>query len=533
MILRPGSAAWLLRHDLRLDWRRRTERRGIGRLVAIVVTAVPVFLSVVLGHSLGLLVARSKTAITPMTSAVAALGLVGMSSLMLSVAIAMTVEALYERGDLDLLFGSPLPPTRIVFGRALAIAFTGFSPFGFFLAGPIVGIAWVAGPGWLLSLIVLFCLAMGATGCSLVLALGLLRLLGARRTRWIAQGAAAAIGALIFLLGQSFNIVAPGDAMSLWTRALHWLSAPGAAPASFLSWPLRALMGEPLPFLTISGLGVLAFAAGVGWSGPRFAAGLASAAGVGAGGARRTAASHFRPGVFSALYRKEVRLLVRDPTLIPQVLLRLVYLVPIAALTARYAGGPEAGMLAGALLAMVLMANQLTGSLACMTISGEEAPVLLASSPADPRVFAVGKLLASATPAAVVLAPAILVLLWRAPRAGAIALASCLATLVSAALVNLVWQRPAPRAELRRRRNVSWFVTLIELAQGLLIASAAAMAVSGWVAAWVPAVLAAFTLALLVRSAARSAGLVEPNVADRTVGHRARRERPARRRALL
>src|SRR5262249_11756205 len=162
----------------------------------------------------------------------------------------MTVEALYERGDLDLLFASPLPPTRIVFGRALAIAFTAFSPFGFFLAGLIVGIAWVAGPGWLLSLIVLFCLAMGATGSSLVLALGLLRWRGAPRTRWIAQGAAAAIGALLFLLGQSFNIVTPGHAMSLWTRALRWLSAPGAAPASLLSWPLRALMGEPLPFLT-------------------------------------------------------------------------------------------------------------------------------------------------------------------------------------------------------------------------------------------------------------------------------------------
>jgi ABC-2 type transport system permease protein len=74
--------------------------------------------------------------------------------------------------------------------------------------------------------------------------------------------------------------------------------------------------------------------------------------------------------------------------------------------------------------------------------------------------------------------------------------------------MNVWWQRPGKRSEFRRRRRASWFVTIVELLVGFLIAAAAGLVAIGlpWgLAGVVPAVLAGLILLLLRRSDAQIA----------------------------
>ena len=496
MIAAPGTTAWLLEHELRLDWRRRTERRGVGRYVAILVTLiVPLFLGVFVGGPAGFALRRVADPVNPVSMSIAALALFAAWTLMFSQALAAVVEALYERSDLDLLFASPIPPERVITVRALAIAFGAFSVFGYFFSGPIVVIALLAGLNWLLGIPVLFALALAATGVALMTSLGLLRVLGPKRTRLAAHVLSAVAGGFLFLASQASNILGAGETHSLYQRIGDWAAAPGFHEPPLLSWGLRALMGEPAPFLVLVAAGVAVFAAAIAVVGPRFASGVARAAGADVRRGRLTRGGAFAAGAFAATYRKELRLLLRDPMLVPQVVLRVVYLVPLAFVTVRFGASADFTALSGALLAMVLMANQVTGSLAWLTVSAEDARDLVFAAPAPPVAVDAAKLAAAATPAAVVLAPAVAYLLVTRPTAGVIGLVACASALASAGLVNLRWQKPTRRTALRTRRNSPWFVTLIELAIGLLIAFAAGLLVQEQVVGWGLAAIAAVCVA--------------------------------------
>ena len=68
--------------------------------------------------------------------------------------------------------------------------------------------------------------------------------------------------------------------------------------------------------------------------------------------------------------------------MLSQVLLRVLYIPPLVFLLLRNAGGAADPSLAGAAAGLVFMAGQVSASLSWITISAEEAPELLAMSPA-------------------------------------------------------------------------------------------------------------------------------------------------------
>src|SRR5262249_33202357 len=81
----------------------------------------------------------------------------------------------------------------------------------------------------------------------------------------------------------------------------------------------------------------------------------------------------------TALRRKEWVLLLRDPWLISQTLMQLLYLLPPAFLLWRsFYGGRSSALLVPIL---IIAAGQLAGSLAWLAVSGEDAPDLIASAP--------------------------------------------------------------------------------------------------------------------------------------------------------
>ena len=95
----------------------------------------------------------------------------------------------------------------------------------------------------------------------------------------------------------------------------------------------------------------------------------------------RAARTAFRSASPAAmLRRKEWTLLRRDPWLMSQTLMQLLYLLPPAFLLWRGFGGEGASQIL-LVPVLVMAAGQLAGGLAWLAISGEDAPELVATAP--------------------------------------------------------------------------------------------------------------------------------------------------------
>jgi len=512
VIAPAGSTLWLLRHELRMTWRGLMSRagRGSGRARRIWLTiALPLILMLAAGLPLAFAlrhVRQIPAGPVGVLIAAAAVAVVAMIfTLMLSQTLSAAVDALYERADLDLLFSSPLKPRRVLTVRFLAVSFTVFAFFGMILTPILLPVAAMGHPTWLAAILVLFCIALAASGVGLFLAAGLFRLIGPRRTRTVGQVLAAVIGAAFFLFGQARNILGGAKSATVYAAMARMVRNPHLAGLPGLTWPLRAMLGEPLPLLAALGLGGGIFLLANQILGARFAVDAAAAAGAGAGGGRRRAKAagrvRFSANAFQATTVKELRLIARDPALVAQVLLRVLYMLPLGFLILRQAGQGQSLALPGSAAALSLVAGQVAGSLAWITISAEDAPDLLSCAPTPTRTLRRAKLAAALLPVALMLAPVIVPLTLFSPQVGLAAAAGCAASLAMAGMMNVWWQRPGKRADFRRRRSSSWLVAVAELLLGFLIAAATGLAAAGLLGwALIPAVLALVGTLMLSRS---------------------------------
>jgi ABC-2 type transport system permease protein len=509
LIGRPGSFVWLLSHDLRLDWRRRIEARGRRRWLALGLTfGTPVFLAVAVGVPFGLALRQMAAPAGPRASVLADAALASSFLMMLSQALSAVVDALYERSDLEFLFSAPVRPARVIAVRALGISVSAFSVLGFFLVGPLVGIAAMGLPNWLAVLVVLYGSALAATGAALLAGVGLIQTFGPRRTRQIGHACAVFIGTIFFLAMQAAAFAAPAE-KTRWSVMSAMAAAPALAHAPGLDWGLRALRGAPVPLTAILGLQLGLFLIGVAAAGPKFARLYATAGGAELSAPRsKTRGRPFRNGRFAANLAKELRLIRRDPWLIPQVVFRVIYLAPLGFFAVRYGAAADITALPGAIMALTLMTHQLSGSLAWLAISAEEAPELLASAPAPAQAQIRAKLAAVALTVGVVVSPIILALAFFAPFVALVATLACAGAVLSAGLVNVWWQRPGKRTAFRDRAPAPWFVTLAELALALLVSLAAGLLAARQVVGLVPA-LAVLVILLALRAAARRTSSLE------------------------
>jgi ABC-2 type transport system permease protein len=514
-----GSTLSLLAHELRLVWRGRGKRpRNRARLIFLLVGVG------VLGFGLGMPFALLLNTLPDRPSPEFALGidaaLAALLILMLSQTISASALNFYERGDLDLLLSSPIPPQRVLTVRCLGMALTACLAFMLF-ATPVVGPAIVLGHWkWLCVYPVLFALGLFATAVGLMIATGLFKLIGPKRTRALAQVMAAVIGATIFLVVQTRNFLPRAEFERLWRQAIAFANSGPFGPDQPLTWPARAVMGEPVPALVMLAIGFVLFLLVVRSLGRRFAADAAAAAGVGSGRARaaKGGVSGFNGGPFRAMLRKELRLLRRDPALLSQVLLRVVYFVPLGfiLLSGGRAGtamgsfghyftpGPDYWIARGGAL-LVFVTTQLAGTLAWITISAEDAPELLATAPERAGLLRRAKLTAALTPVLVILAIPLGYLIYLRPLAGAITAAGCVAAAVSACLIAVWYEKPAKRSDLRRRRSGSLLGALAETFVGFCWSTATWLAAEQGLLPDLHLVLAAIPagMALLVLIAIR------------------------------
>lgn len=502
MTLRPASRLWLLRHELRLSWRHA----GAPRSGLLLVLGAVLWLAF---HLAAYALLRFAAPATLAASTALLLGATGwfVFVVMLSHAITLSVDVLFDRGDLDLLLASPLPPGNVFLVRGLGVAVACAALYAALLL-PFAHVGPFAGRAELLAIYpALAALALLATACAMALTLALVRVLGARRARTAAQLLGALVGAAFFLVLQAGNLF--GD-----ERVARWLAALGGAgadgnplgPAGLIRLPFDAMLGRPLPLAMLAAAGVGSFALVIGLAGRRFLAGTQESTSDAAQAENEPrAARPFRSGLWRVVLLKEWKLIVRDPQVIAQTLLQTLYLVPLLFVWSRH------GALNEVLVpAAVLAATTLASGIAWITIAAEDAPELLATAPVDPARLRRIKLVAALLPVWATVAP-LLVYLVVTDGPVALVFAACIAgATISAGLIHMNVSKPGDRRQMRRRGRGSWLGGGLELATAL-----------GWSAlAW--CLLAAPRLAPVAAAVALAAPLLAAQI-----GRARRRESPA------
>ncbi len=484
--LAPGGFAWLVRHEVRLAL--RPARKGgatrfawLGeRLPLLLLTIVPALVGIALAFGARHLPDAPSPKLIGGISALFA----GATLLMAMRAASYVLATFHDRADLDLLLAAPVPRARVLAAKATGVYAAVALPFVVLFAPFLLSAAVMGHPRWLGFLVMIGVAAVLATSLAFVTARTLFRLIGPRRARIAIQVGGAVLGGVAFLASQMANF-APGGAAAL-ARALRHVPPP-------LDWPARAAFGDPALLALFVALATVA-----AWGAARFAAGgLGEGAATGRSGAStpvRHRALAFRGGATRVLVAKELRLLARDPELLAQILLRLVYLIPVAALVFRGdgSGAFPAGRLAAA---ATIFAGMLSASLAWLTVCAEDAPDLLDAAPLRAGVAARAKLIAACAPPLVIVAAPLTLLAWVAPAAGAAGLAMSVVAALTGALLQGWFGKPAPRRAFRQRQRSSLVLGVGEIVLAAAWSGVAALLARGSVWAIAPALLGATLMA--------------------------------------
>ena len=498
MRLKPGSTPWLLRHEARLKYRSMS---GTSRAWTLALLGLLGLGLAALGYPAAMVL--SHTGWTPTREALlwTSGAMLVLFTLMLSQTLFSSAMAFFTRRDLDLLLSSPIPASRVLSARCLALAANAALLPVLLITPTALSVAALGHPGWLSAPILVGGLALLAAAAGLWLAMGLFATLGPQRTRTVSQVLSAFTGAAFFLATQVRHWLPEEQANAMQSRLDAWAASPAFAPGSPLIWPARAFLGGLGPAVIIAIVSALIFGATTSVLGRRFAANAAAGAGREAGARKATGGvGDFSRGPFRATVRKELRLLGRDPALMSQVLLRLLYLVPLLLLLLRDADESRGGPLAPLAAAITFMTGMLAGSLAWVTASTEEAPDLLASSPSRPGLLRRAKLTAALAPVALLAALPIALLTARSPEAGLAVAICCTGAGLSGGLISTWLGKPAKRADFNKRQGGTWLSNLIQTAVDGIWAGAAYLGVTlglGWML--IPAAVAVVVTALFRR----------------------------------
>lgn len=499
MMPRPGTLPWFARHEARLAWRDLMRMLTAGRRVSEPVIGLVIAAGVAGIHLLAYAILR------PLADAgigrdVATLAVVTGSgflswSMMLSQAMESITRAFYARGDVELILSSPACVRRLFTVRIGTVALSTVALATLLVAPFINVLAYCDTPRWLAAYGVLAAMGALSTAFAVAVVAGLFRLLGPRRTRLIAQVVAAIVGAAFIIGVQAVAIMTTGSLSRLTLFRSEGFLAKAPPLESVLWLPARAAMGDLgalalvlLPATVLLAAAIRAYAGGFGDY-------VIAASSVAYGPKRaRRRVNGFRPtSTKRALRRKEWVLLYRDPWLMSQTLMQILYLLPPALLLWRNFGDDISG-LAIMVPILVMAAGQLAGGLAWLAVSGEDAPELVASAPVTGRAIIAAKIEAVFGAVAVVTAPLLLGLGIASPRLAFVTLLGIAVAAASATAIQFWFRTQAKRSHFGRRQTSSRIATLSEALSSILWAATAGLAgVNSWFA-FVAGIFALFAL---------------------------------------
>jgi ABC-2 type transport system permease protein len=497
--VKSAPLGWFTRHEIRLAWRewlammtggRRGRRRAviIGFLVFGALLHVPAY--VVIGRYATLQAPLDKSALIVITATI----FLGWA-LMLSQAIESVTRVFYARADLDLIMSSPVTLTHVFSIRLVAIALS-VTAMAMLLATPFVDVLiFGGGPRWLAVYGVVIAIGLSAAAIAIAVTILLFRTIGPRRTRLVAQIVAAVIGAGFVIALQVAAILSYGTLSRFAILTSDTVAGFAPGPDSMLWWPARAALGDGEALLLLLACGLLLLGAVM----TSFSAGFAETAArasTGTAATRRGSRTRwFRSGSRQqALRRKELMLLCRDPWLVSQSLMQLLYLVPPALLLWRsFSDSSVALVLITPVI--VMAAGQLAGGLGWLTISGEDAPDLVTTAPIPPSRLIRAKIEVVLLVIGALFAPLVLALLFASPLQAAITALGVTVAAASATAIQLWFRVQARRSQFRRRQTSSRLATFAEAFSSIGWAATTALALSIPVAALVTGLMTTAILA--------------------------------------
>ena len=494
-----SALTWFARHEIRLAWREwlammTAGRRGRDRVAIIGLIVLAAFLHLpayaVIGRFADLQAPLDKSSLIVITATIFLAW-----ALMLSQAIESVTRVFYARADLDLIMSSPVALANVFSVRIAAIALS-VTAMALLLSTPFVDVLVIGGGiRWFAVYGVVIAIGLGAAAVAIAVTILLFRSIGPSRTRLVAQILAAIIGAGFVIALQIAAILSYGT-LSRFTILTSDKAAAFAPDAdSIVWWPARAALGDSEALLLLLAGGLVLLGVVMVIFSARFAdtALSASANATPAHQGARTKA--FRAGSRQqALRRKEFVLLRRDPWLVSQSLMQLLYLVPPALMLWRSFADSSAAIVLITPV-MVMAAGQLAGGLAWLTISGEDAADLVATAPLPSSRVIRAKIEVVLIAISVLFAPLIIALMFASPLQAAITAAGIITAAATATAIQLWFRVQARRSQFRRRQTSSRLATFAEAFSSIGWAATAALALAIPLAALVSGLLTAAIVA--------------------------------------
>jgi ABC-2 type transport system permease protein len=482
-VTHAGTLSWFARHELRLAWRdwlsmMTAGRRGRERMIAILLFLFVSFAHLLALYFVGRYVDVGTEPDKPALVVITATALLSWS-LLASQAMESVTRAFYARSDFELILSSPVAVRKLFAVRIAAMA-ASVILMALLLAAPLIDVLVLrGGPRWLGAYGVVVALGATASAFAVAVTVGLFRLIGPKRTRLVAQIVAAVIAA-VFIIGlQVAAILSHGTLSRMVFLESDTLLALVPDTGSLVWLPARAALGDLPALAVVLGVSLTLLGAAILVFSGRFGEHAIAAAGVAQmGGRQRHAAGFRRATPMRALRQKEWILLRRDPWLVSQTLMQLLYLLPPALLLWR-SYGEGTGALVVLVPVLVMAAGQLAGGLAWLAISGEDAPDLVATAPILASAIVRAKVEAVLGCIAMVFAPFILALAFLSLYGAAVAALGILAATAAATGIQFWFRKQATRRYFRHRQTASRFATFAEAFSSISWAAAAALAAGG------------------------------------------------------
>jgi ABC-2 type transport system permease protein len=494
-----AELSWFARHEIRLAWRewlammtagRRGRKRGaiIGLIVFAAIMHLPAY--AVIGRFADLEAPLDKSTLIVITATILLAW-----ALMLSQAIESVTRVFYARADLDLIMSSPVALANIFSVRIAAIALSVIA-MALLLSTPFVDVLVIGGGvRWFAAYGVVVAIGLTASAVAIAVTIVLFRLIGPGRTRLAAQILAAIVGAGFVIALQIAAILSYGTLSRFAVLTSDAAAAFAPDAASVIWWPARAALGDGETLLLLLAGGLVLLGAVMAIFSARFADTAVRVSAHAAPSHQNSRAKSFRASSRQqALRRKEFVLLRRDPWLVSQTLMQLLYLVPPALMLWRsFSDSSTAIVLITPVI--VMAAGQLSGGLAWLTISGEDAADLVATAPLPPSRVIRAKIEVVLIAIGVTFAPLVAALLFASPLQAAVSALGVMIASVSATAIQLWFRVQARRSQFRRRQTSSRLATFAEAFSSIGWAATAALALAMPIGAGITGLITAAILA--------------------------------------
>ncbi len=476
------ALSWFARHEIRLAWRewlammtagRRRRKRGavVGLMAFAAIMHLPAY--AVIGRFAGLQAPLDKSTLIVITATILLAW-----ALMLSQAIESVTRVFYARADLDLIMSSPVALANVFSVRIAAIALSVIA-MALLLSTPFVDVLVIGGGiRWFAAYGVVIAIGLSAAAVAIAVTIVLFRLIGPGRTRLVAQILAAIVGAGFVIALQIAAILSYGTLSRFAVLTSDAAAAFAPDAGSMVWWPARAALGDGETLLLLLAGGLVLLGAVMAIFSARFADTAVRVSAHATPGQQGSRTKAFRASSRQqALRRKEFVLLRRDPWLVSQTLMQLLYLVPPALMLWRsFSDSSTAIVLITPVI--VMAAGQLAGGLAWLTISGEDAADLVATAPLPPSRVIRAKIEVVLIAIGVTFAPLVVALVFASPLQAAVTALGVAIAAVSATAIQLWFRVQARRSQFRRRQTSSRLATFAEAFSSIGWAATAALALA-------------------------------------------------------